>query len=422
MLTDRYGLPTGATTNAANDAYVEAIDLMLTQYPGALAALDRALALEPGFVLAQIARARALHLAADARGARAALSALPGPTRDSRASGQAALFGLILDGDGPRALSTLHTHLRAWPKDALAVATSAGQTGLIAMSGHPDREEHLLAFLSDLAPHYGHDWWFGGHHAMALSELGHHEGARPLIERSIATQPHNASAAHAYAHLHYETGETAAATAYLRGFLSKYPAQGGLRGHLAWHLALALLEQGDAVEAFRLYADVFAAEDYPGPALIKLLDGPSFLWRAELAGHARDATRWQALEAFARTRFPTPGIPFADWHVALIEAVRGGGDRLARLEVLVAAGDYPVGPVVADIARGFAAFQRQDWEAAIDAIAPVFAERHRMSGSRAQTDLVEFTLLRAYRAAGRDQEAEMLLARRRPGPAAPLVH
>ena len=192
--------------------------------------------------------------------------------------------------------------------------------------------------------------------------------------------------------------------------------------HLAWHLALALLEQGEAVEAFRLYADAFAAEDHPGPAFIKLLDGPSFLWRAELAGHARDATLWQALAAFARTRFPTPGIPFADWHVALIEAVTGGGDRLARLEALDAAGDTPAGPVLPAIARGFAAFQRQDWQATIDAIAPVFAERHRMSGSRAQTDLVEFTLLRAYRAAGREEEADALLARRRPGPAAPLVH
>ena len=421
MLTDRYGLPTGAAVNAANDAYVEAIDLMLTQYPGALPALDRALELEPDFALAQVARARALQLGADAQGARAALASRLVTAQDSRASSQAALFGLILDGDGKAALSALHTHLRAWPSDALAVATSAGLTGLIAMSGHPNREEQLLAFLSDLAPHYGRDWWFDGHHAMALSELGHHEAARPLIERSIATQPRNAGAAHTYAHLHYETGEAAGATSYLRGFLAEYPRQGGLHGHLAWHLALTLLEQGEAEEAFRLYADVFAADDYPGPALIKVLDGPSFLWRAELAGYARDAAGWQALEAFARARFPEPGIPFADWHVALIEAVTGGGDRLARLEALVAAGNYAAGPVLPAIARGFIAFERQDWGGTIEAIAPLYGERHRMSGSRAQTDLVEFTLLRAYRAAGRTGEAEALISRRRPGPAAPLV-
>src|ERR1700694_2021399 len=59
------------------------------------------------------------------------------------------------------------------------------------------------------------------------------------------------------------------------------------RGHLSWHLALAHLEQGDVEEGCRLYTDAFAADQYPGPALVKLLDAPSYLWRAELAGHPR---------------------------------------------------------------------------------------------------------------------------------------
>jgi hypothetical protein len=40
-----------------------------------------------------------------------------------------------------------------------------------------------------------------------------------------------------------------------------------------------------------------------------------------------------------------------------------------------------------------------------------------MGGSRAQVDLVEATLLRAYLNCGRHAEAERLLATRRPGPA-----
>jgi hypothetical protein len=44
-------------------------------------------------------------------------------------------------------------------------------------------------------------------------------------------------------------------------------------------------------------------------------------------------------------------------------------------------------------------------------------ERERMGGSRAQVDLLEATLLRAYLDSGREAEARRLLAERRPGPA-----
>jgi hypothetical protein len=47
----------------------------------------------------------------------------------------------------------------------------------------------------------------------------------------------------------------------------------------------------------------------------------------------------------------------------------------------------------------------------------MLSERERMGGSRAQVDLIEATLLRAYLCSGRRREALDLLAARRPGPA-----
>jgi hypothetical protein len=69
------------------------------------------------------------------------------------------------------------------------------------------------------------------------------------------------------------------------------------------------------------------------------------------------------------------------------------------------------------VGRAFAAFQRGDHATAIDLIEPMLAERERIGGSRAQGDLVEATLLRAYLASGRDAEARQLVAVRRAGPA-----
>lgn len=411
MLTDRYGLALSTSSQTARDAYTQGCDLLLTLYPGAAAAFDRAIAADPDFALAYAGRARMLQMGGDvpgAKGAVAAAQALAGNEARREAS-HVGVFAILIGGRAEDALAAIRRHVAAWPRDAVIVSIAANQTGLIGTSGRAGREQEQLDFLATLAPHYGDDWWFNSHYAMALSELGHHAAAQPRIERSIADQPQNAYAAHALAHFHYETGEADAGISFLRSWLDNYPRHGALRGHLSWHLALGLLEQGNVEEGFRLYDTVFAAEQYDGPPLIKVLDAPSYLWRAELAGQPRDHARWQDLHEFARRTFPRPGVPFADWHIALIDAViddRTSADAREReLDEIVRAGTYAAGSTVPTLARGFAAFQRRDYATAIEAIELMLGERERICGSRAQIDLVLFTLLKAYLAAGRTMPA-----------------
>ena len=240
---------------------------------------------------------------------------------------------------------------------------------------------------------------------MALSEVGRRAEARQKIARSRAMRVDNGFMAHAQAHISYEDGDAGEAVAFMRGWLPGYPREGALFGHLSWHLALVELERGEVAEAFERYSDAIAAADYPGQPIIKLADAASFLWRAELAGCPRDIEKWQEMLAFSRKMFPRAGIAIADWHVALVDTVAGDHDAIAARELemvaLAEAGRYPAGSLVPALARGVAAFARADFDAAIGLIEPVLAERERIGGSRAQTDLVEFTLLRAYAAAGR---------------------
>lgn len=60
MLKDRYGLAISTSSPVARESYTEGCDLLLTFYPGAAAAFDRAIAADPDFVLAHAGRARAL--------------------------------------------------------------------------------------------------------------------------------------------------------------------------------------------------------------------------------------------------------------------------------------------------------------------------------------------------------------------------
>src|ERR1700722_8250117 len=75
MLKDRYDLPLSTDSSAARDAYVQASDLLLTMYPGATEAFDRAISADPAFALAYTGRAQMSLAAGDMAAAREALAA-----------------------------------------------------------------------------------------------------------------------------------------------------------------------------------------------------------------------------------------------------------------------------------------------------------------------------------------------------------
>ena len=432
MQTDRYGLLVSTRSAAARDAYVEACDLLLTVYPGAAAAFDRAIAADPGFALAHIGKARAHQFAGDIAAMRASAAAVEALTGGlpARELSHIEVFRRLFAGQGAAALTAIRAHMQSWPRDALVLSLAANQGGLIGMSGLAGREQDLADFMGHLARYYGEDWWFDAHYGMALSEVGAYEAARPRITRSVAQYKRNAYGAHAFAHLCYETGERDGAIAFMRDWLPNYDRGGGLFGHLHWHLALFHLQAGDAEAGFRLYSEAFSAENYGGAAHTKLADSVAFLWRSELAGHSRDEARWRKIQDFAREKFVRPGMSLADWHVALAYAASGDdaamGSWVGAIEEMAENGRYPSGATVPTMARGFRAFQTGDYTVAIDTISPMLADRERAGGSRAQVDLVEFTLLRAYLCSGRLDEARRLVAARRPGgallPVAGLEH
>ena len=71
MLADRYDLPLSTVSAAARDAYVQGCDLALTLYPGAVEAFDGAIAVDPGFAMAQAGKAQVLMREGDVAAARA---------------------------------------------------------------------------------------------------------------------------------------------------------------------------------------------------------------------------------------------------------------------------------------------------------------------------------------------------------------
>src|SRR4029077_18555160 len=158
---------------------------------------------------------------------------------------------------------------------------------------------------------------------------------------------------------------------------------------------------------------------HSGPPRGKVTDPVSFLWRWELAGHPRDFDAWRAIHGFATGAFPQAAVAFSDMHIALVQVVAGDmaalEARARETDDLARKGRYPSGALVPAVSRAFTAFERRDFSAAIDALEPILGELERIGGSRAQLDLVEVTLLKAYLGADRLNDARRLLRVRRPG-------
>jgi tetratricopeptide (TPR) repeat protein len=421
MPADRYDLPLSTAYAAARDAYVQGCDLGLTLYPGAIEAFDRAIAADPGFALAHAGKAQVLMREGNVAAAQAALTAAKDLATglSQREASHITFFDLAFAGRTGAAIAALYAHLTEWPRDALVLAIAANPNGLIGASGRIGQKHQIAVLMDTLAPHYGDDWWFLAHHAMALSEDGQLAAARPKIERSVATNPNNAHGAHGFAHVCYESGEPDTARAYLSSWLASYPREGFFYGHLSWHLSLCEIQAGNWVEALRLYQDAIALERHSGGPQQRMSDATAFLWRSELAGQPRDAAAWRAMCEYANRALPRPGSGLADLHVVLAQAVMGDeatlDARARQIEDLARAERYPSGSYLPALSRGFAAFERGDFPAAIEALAPLAGENERIGGSRAQHDLIEFTLLKAYLNAGRLEEARHLLSARRPG-------
>jgi tetratricopeptide (TPR) repeat protein len=420
MLTDRYDLALSTASAAARDAYVQASDLALTFYPGAAETYDRAIAADPIFALAHAGKAQVLMRQGDVAAARVALRAAKDAAigLSEREASHIGFFDLVFAGRTDAAIAALYAHLTAWPRDALVVASGANPNGLIGGSGRVGQKHQIAALMDSLAPHYDDDFWFLAYHAMALSEDRQLAVARAKIEQSLAANPNNAHGAHGFAHVCYESGELDAARTFLSTWLTAYPREGFFYGHLSWHLSLCEIQAGEWAKALRWYRDAIALDRHSGGPQQKLSDGAAFLWRSELAGYPRDAAAWHTLYDYANSALPRPGNGLADLHVILAQAVTGDDAtldaRARQIEELARDGRYPSGSYLPTLARGFAAFERGDFSGAIEALAPLAGENERIGGSRAQHDLIEFTLLKAYVNANRLEEARRLLSVGRP--------
>jgi len=130
---DRFGLPLTAASGQAARDYIDGLDLLLSSNIGAEALFERALAADPLFALAHIARARLWQVGArmaEAKAAAAAARAL-GSRVTPRERSHIETIGLVIDGAPVAAMARLEAHIAEYPRDALVLSLALGVFGLV---------------------------------------------------------------------------------------------------------------------------------------------------------------------------------------------------------------------------------------------------------------------------------------------------
>lgn len=423
---DRYGLTLSTTSDEAAAAYREGVDLLLAGWTGAAEAFESAVAADPDFALAHIARARihTFYQQGDVARKKATLAReLVARNGSERERTHVETLALAVEGNLPAALASALKHLEAHPRDALVMSLPLGAFGLFAFSGMADHDQARVDLCGRHAHHYGDDWWFLTYHGWALTENGDVKRGRAMTLRGFDMRRANAHAAHSLLHAMFEDGSVEDADHLVTEWIPTYDRSGILHGHILWHQALGALEHGDAARALAIYAEVLTPSATRAPPLNAVTDGASLLWRLSAYGHAVPDELWREADVFAQAAFPKSSIAFADVHMALFAAATRNQaaleERLAVIEKRLADGKLPAGPVVPRLFRAMTAFAGGDHAGCVTQLQPVLDEVVRIGGSHAQRELIEDTFIVALMKSGDLARAKAMLDRRlhrRPSP------
>jgi tetratricopeptide (TPR) repeat protein len=422
MNRDRYDLPLTTASDRAAELYRDGVERMLSAWHGAAGAFDAAIAEDPAFALAHIARARIHQMNMEVKEARAlaAQARQLAATASERERGHVEIMASVIEGQPKTALTGAEQHLEEFPRDALVLSLLLGAFGLYAFSGRADHDAARVAICERHARHYGEDWWFLTYLGWSHTEAGNAATGRAATERAIMLRPQNANAAHGLSHAQFEQGDMAEGRAFLSSWLQKHEQASFLHGHLCWHIALTALEAGDLDGALAIYQRHIRPAGAPYPPLNVFTDSASLLWRFSLLGKTGLEPYWQEVAAYGDRFFPQAGAHFADVHYALVAAATGGEvleTRLAQMGTREADGKLAPGPSAIGLCRGVKAFAEGDNDTAIRILEPLMPAVVRIGGSHVQRELWEDTLIVACLRAGRRDKATKMISdrlRRRP--------
>jgi tetratricopeptide (TPR) repeat protein len=330
-----------------------------------------------------------------ARGAHATAAALPATPRE-RLHLTAIAAGI--DDDFESFKASIARLLEQHPRDVLALQMGHALDYLTGDIGQMGRR------VAAVLPAWSKD--LPGYHAVLAmqafseAECGRYAHALDRGHQALETNPWDARAHHALAHVHEMTGQPLAGLRWMRARRAFW-ADTVVATHCWWHAAVFHLALGEIREASELYDRYVRGTR--SAEIGDLIDASALLWRLELAG-GNAGRRWQELAAAWSVRTGDAYCTFNDLH-AMLAHVGAQDWRAARQLETALLGSQAERSRYGETTRlaglracqAIIAFGRGRYERAAQLIGALPASAHRLGGSQAQRTVLHLTRREAIR-------------------------
>ncbi|WFP63367.1 tetratricopeptide repeat protein [Mesorhizobium sp. WSM4904] len=417
-LKDAFGLAYSGATEAGFSSYARAVHELQCFIGDPVGTIDRAIADDPGFVMAHVFKGYLFGLATEreamavARSCHAAALSLAGTTHERA---HVAALGRLAAGRWHDAARVLEDVAIDNPLDALALQVGhqidffTGNARMLR-----DRIGRALPAWQKGMPGYHAVL---GMQAFGLEEMGDYARAESLGRQAIEIEPRDGWAQHAVAHVMEMQSRQRDGIAWMRANPDAWSKDSFLKIHNWWHLALFHYDLGETDAVLTLYDGPIYGDR--STLALNMVDASAILWRLHLGG-VDVGDRWAALAANWAPKAAAGNYAFNDAH-AMMAFVGAGLDAPAQtlLEAQREAmrGNDDNAAFTRDVGHSltlaFKAFGEGNYGEAARLIRPIRSIAHRFGGSHAQRDVIDLTLIEAALRAGDGALARSLTAERR---------
>ena len=420
---DAFGLTLSGATEAGFTPYSQAMRELQCFIGDPVASLDRAIAEDPGFVMAHVFKGYLFGLATEREATAVAKAcheaALP-LAATTREQAHVTALGHLANGRWHDAGGILRDIAIDFPLDVVALQTGH-QIDFFTGNARMLRDRIAGALPS---------WQSGmpGYHAIlgmqafGLEEMGDYARAEKLGRAAVDLEPRDGWAQHAVAHVMEMQSRQSDGIAWMRANPEAWTKESFLKVHNWWHLALFHYDLGEADEVMSLYDGPIYGER--SALALNMVDASAILWRLYLGG-VDAGDRWAELAANWAPKAGAGNYAFNDAH-AMMAFVGAGLDAPAQIlleaqrEAMRGSDDNAAftRDVGHPLTLAIKAFGAGNYAETVRLIRPIRAIAHRFGGSHAQRDVIDLTLIEAALRAGDRALARELTAERsmaRPG-------
>lgn len=414
---DAFDLTLSGATAAGFTPYSQAVRELQCFIGDPVASVDRAIAEDPGFVMAHVFKGYLFGLATEREATAVAKAcheaALP-LAATTRERAHVSALGHLANGRWHDAAGVLGDIAIDFPLDAVALQTGH-QIDFFTGNARMLRDRIARALPS---------WQSGmpGYHAIlgmqafGLEEMGDYAQAERLGRTAVDLEPRDGWAQHAVAHVMEMQSRQMDGIAWMRANPDAWTKESFLKVHNWWHLALFHFDLGETDEVLALYDGPIYGER--STLALNMVDASAILWRLYLGG-VDAGNRWAALAANWAPKAGDGNYAFNDAHAMMAfvgagletpaqtlleaqrEAMQGGDDNAAFTRDV----GHP-------LTLAIKAFGAGNYAETVRLIRPIRAIAHRFGGSHAQRDIIDLTLIEAALRTGDGALARALTAER----------